>query len=58
MHVEGFRFDLAVALIRDTGFLTAIRQDPVLSHVKLIAEPWELGPDGYRLSKFPLGWSE
>ena len=58
MHVDGFRFDLAVALTRDSGFLAAIAQDPVLARVKLIAEPWDLGPDGYRLGAFPPGWSE
>lgn len=58
MHVDGFRFDLAVALTRDSGFLTAIRQDPLLARVKLIAEPWDLGPNGYRLGSFPPGWSE
>ncbi len=58
MHVDGFRFDLAAALTRDSGFLTAVRQDPLLARVKLIAEPWDLGPDGYRLGRFPAGWSE
>ena len=58
MHVDGFRFDLAAALTRESGFLAAIAQDPVLSRVKLIAEPWDLGPDGYRLGRFPPGWSE
>ncbi|MDR1368330.1 MAG: glycogen debranching protein GlgX [Candidatus Accumulibacter sp.] len=58
MHVDGFRFDLAVSLIRDSAFLAAVAQDPILSRVKLIAEPWDLGPDGYRLGRFPLGWSE
>ena len=58
MHVDGFRFDLAAALTRDSAFLAAIRQDPVLARVKLIAEPWDLGPDGYRLGRFPPGWSE
>ena len=58
MHVDGFRFDLAVALTRDSGFLAAVRQDPLLASVKLIAEPWDLGPDGYRLGGFPAGWSE
>jgi len=58
MHVDGFRFDLAVALTRDSGFLAAVRQDPLLASVKLIAEPWDLGPDGYRLGGFPPGWSE
>ncbi|MBF0393009.1 MAG: glycogen debranching protein GlgX [Alphaproteobacteria bacterium] len=65
MHVDGFRFDLAASLGREGkgfdphgGFFDAIRQDPVLSRVKLIAEPWDLGPDGYRLGGFPPGWSE
>ena len=58
MHVDGFRFDLAAALTRDSAFLAAVRQDPVLARVKLIAEPWDLGPDGYRLGRFPPGWSE
>ena len=58
MHVDGFRFDLAVALVRDSGFLAAIERDPLLSQVKLIAEPWDLGPHGYRLGAFPAGWSE
>ena len=58
MHVDGFRFDLAVALTRDSAFLAAVRQDPLLAHVKLIAEPWDLGPDGYRLGRFPPGWGE
>ena len=65
MHVDGFRFDLASALARrggevDTvgGFLAAVRQDPLLSGVKLIAEPWDLGPDGYQLGRFPAGWAE
>ncbi|GHU26230.1 glycogen operon protein GlgX homolog [Betaproteobacteria bacterium] len=58
MHVDGFRFDLAAALTRDSGFLAAIAQDPLLARVKLIAEPWDLGPDGYRLGSFPPGWSE
>ena len=58
MHVDGFRFDLAAALTRDSGFLTAVRQDPLLARVKMIAEPWDLGPDGYRLGRFPAGWSE
>ena len=58
MHVDGFRFDLAATLTRDSGFLAAIRQDPVLQQVKLIAEPWDLGPDGYRLGRFPPGWCE
>ncbi len=58
MHVDGFRFDLAAALTRDSAFLEAIGQDPLLSRVKLIAEPWDLGPDGYRLGRFPPGWRE
>jgi glycogen debranching enzyme GlgX len=58
MHVDGFRFDLATALTRDSGFLAALAQDPVLAGTKLIAEPWDLGPDGYRLGHFPPGWSE
>jgi glycogen operon protein len=65
MHVDGFRFDLAASLAREragfdggSGFLDAVRQDPILSKVKLIAEPWDLGGDGYRLGGFPPGWSE
>ncbi len=66
MHVDGFRFDLAAALARDangkvnqTGaFMTVIQQDPVLSQVKLIAEPWDLGENGYQAGQFPVGWSE
>ena len=58
MHVDGFRFDLAAALTRDSAFLPALRQDPVLQRVKLIAEPWDLGPDGYRLGRFLPGWGE
>jgi len=64
-HVDGFRFDLASSLGRDRDtfdqnavFLDAIRQDPVLSRVKLIAEPWDTGPDGYQLGNFPPGWAE
>jgi glycogen operon protein len=64
-HVDGFRFDLAVALARErdgfdpgAGLLDAIHQDPVLSRLKLIAEPWDVGPDGYRVGAFPVGWSE
>ncbi len=65
MHVDGFRFDLASALGREqngfdygAGFFDAVRQDPVLSRVKLIAEPWDLGDGGYRVGGFPPGWSE
>jgi glycogen operon protein len=64
-HVDGFRFDLATALTRDRGrvdmaspFLEAIGQDPVLSRVKLIAESWDVGPDGYQVGGFPPGWAE
>jgi len=65
MHVDGFRFDLAVSLGREhhgfdlgSGFFDAIQQDPDLSQVKLIAEPWDIGPDGYQLGRFPGGWAE
>ncbi|SFP64806.1 glycogen debranching protein GlgX [Tranquillimonas alkanivorans] len=64
-HVDGFRFDLATTLGRDREdysshavFLEAVRQDPVLSRVKLIAEPWDTGPDGYQVGNFPPGWAE
>ena len=64
-HVDGFRFDLAPALARGSdgydpvgGFLAAVGQDPVLSRVKLVAEPWDLAPGGYRLGGFPAPWSE
>ncbi len=63
--IDGFRFDLATALGRTTtGFdpaaplLTAMQQDPVLSHCRLIAEPWDIGPGGYQLGGFPPGWAE
>ena len=65
MHVDGFRFDLATVLARQSdevdtgsGFCQAALQDPVLSRVKLIAEPWDIGPDGYHVGGFPAGWSE
>jgi glycogen operon protein len=64
MHVDGFRFDLAPVLVRGyeagqaSAFFEIIQQDPVLSQVKLIAEPWDVGPDGYQLGRFPRGWSE
>ncbi|MPY92044.1 MAG: glycogen debranching protein GlgX [Acidimicrobiia bacterium] len=65
LHVDGFRFDLAPVLGRDHGrfdrgaaFFDAVYQDPVLAGAKLIAEPWDLGPDGYHVGGFPLGWSE
>jgi glycogen operon protein len=65
MHVDGFRFDLATILGREDhgfdeggGFLDSCRQDPILSTVKLIAEPWDLGPGGYQVGGFPPGWAE
>ncbi|HEY3912471.1 MAG TPA: glycogen debranching protein GlgX [Stellaceae bacterium] len=65
MHVDGFRFDLATTLARENGdygqgsaFLDAVRQDPVMTGLKLIAEPWDLGPYGYQLGNFPPGWAE
>ena len=65
MHVDGFRFDLATILAREPygfdeggGFLDSCRQDPVLSSVKLIAEPWDCGPGGYQVGRFPPGWAE
>ncbi|WP_337996091.1 glycogen debranching protein GlgX [Oleispirillum naphthae] len=65
MQVDGFRFDLATSLARapdaysqESPFLAAVRQDPVLSKIKMIAEPWDLGPNGYQLGQFPPGWSE
>ncbi len=65
MHVDGFRFDLAAALARGLheadrlgAFLDIIHQDPVLSQVKLIAEPWDLGAGGYQVGNFPVGWTE
>ncbi|HWX62637.1 glycogen debranching protein GlgX [Bradyrhizobium sp.] len=64
-HVDGFRFDLATTLARGpngfdrhSGFLTAIRQDPVLATVKLVAEPWDIGLGGYQVGAFPSQWSE
>lgn len=64
-HVDGFRFDLASTLGRDRStfdhhavFFEAVRQDPVLQRVKLIAEPWDTGPDGYQVGNFPPGWAE
>ncbi|HMF25132.1 MAG TPA: glycogen debranching protein GlgX [Pseudolabrys sp.] len=64
-HVDGFRFDLASTLGRGSKgfdsrscFFAAVRQDPVLASVKLIAEPWDLGPGGYQVGHFPPGWSE
>ena len=65
MHVDGFRFDLASALARELhevdrlgAFFDIIAQDPVLSQVKLIAEPWDLGEGGYQVGNFPAGWTE
>jgi isoamylase len=65
MHVDGFRFDLASALARELfevdrlgSFFDIIHQDPVLSQVKLIAEPWDVGPGGYQVGNFPIGWTE
>jgi isoamylase len=65
MHVDGFRFDLAAALARELhevdrlgAFFDILRQDPVLSQVKLIAEPWDLGEGGYQVGNFPVGWAE
>ncbi|MDT8435780.1 MAG: glycogen debranching protein GlgX [Gemmatimonadota bacterium] len=65
MHVDGFRFDLAPALARElfevnrlAWFFDIVQQDPVLSRVKLIAEPWDVGPGGYQVGNFPSGWAE
>ncbi len=65
MHVDGFRFDLAAALARElhdvdrlSAFFDIIHQDPVLSQVKLIAEPWDLGQGGYQVGNFPVLWTE
>ena len=65
MHVDGFRFDLASVLgrgdhgfERNGAFFTAVAQDPVLSRVKMIAEPWDIGPGGYQVGGFPRGWFE
>ncbi|GAC1651651.1 MAG: glycogen debranching protein GlgX [Gemmatimonadaceae bacterium] len=65
MHVDGFRFDLAPVLARElrdvsklSAFFDIIQQDPVLSRVKLIAEPWDIGPGGYQVGNFPVRWAE
>jgi pullulanase/glycogen debranching enzyme len=65
MHVDGFRFDLAAALAREFhevdrlgAFFDIIHQDPTISQVKLIAEPWDLGEGGYQVGHFPVGWTE
>ncbi|PTY35718.1 glycogen debranching enzyme GlgX [Saccharospirillum sp. MSK14-1] len=64
-HIDGFRFDLAASLGRDAdafssqaSFFKVAQQDPALAGCKLIAEPWDLGPDGYRAGQFPAGWVE
>ncbi|WP_374949206.1 glycogen debranching protein GlgX [Mucilaginibacter sp.] len=65
MHVDGFRFDLASTLARElhevnrlSAFFDIIHQDPTISQVKLIAEPWDVGEGGYQVGKFPSGWAE
>jgi isoamylase len=65
MHVDGFRFDLASTLAREfydvdrlSAFFDLVQQDPVVSQVKLIAEPWDVGPGGYQVGKFPPQWTE
>jgi isoamylase len=65
MHVDGFRFDLATSLVRNangvdmhSAFISAIGQDPILRDVILIAEPWDVGPDGYRVGAWPAPWAE
>ena len=65
MHVDGFRFDLAPALLRSShggarasAFLEVVHQDPIVSQVKLIAEPWDVGEGGYHVGNFPIGWCE
>jgi glycogen operon protein len=65
MHVDGFRFDLASALARElhavdrlSAFFDILHQDPLLSQVKLIAEPWDVGEGGYQVGNFPVGWAE
>ena len=65
MHVDGFRFDLAAALAREfydvdrlSTFFELVQQDPVVSQVKLIAEPWDIGPGGYQVGNFPPQWTE
>ncbi|USD43505.1 glycogen debranching protein GlgX [Vibrio sp. SCSIO 43135] len=64
-HIDGFRFDLAATLGRngdhfsqDAAFFRAIAQDPILKDIKLIAEPWDIGPNGYQVGNFPFGWNE
>lgn len=65
MHVDGFRFDLAATLAREfydvdklSSFFDMVQQDPIVSRVKLIAEPWDLGPGGYQVGNFPPQWTE
>ena len=65
MHVDGFRFDLASTLARElyavdrlSAFFDLVQQDPVVSQVKLIAEPWDVGEGGYQVGNFPPQWSE
>src|SRR3954469_24670940 len=65
MHIDGFRFDLAATLARElhdvdklSSFFELIQQDPVISQVKLIAEPWDIGEGGYQVGNFPPLWSE
>jgi isoamylase len=65
LHIDGFRFDLGTILAREiygfdeqSGFLKAVDQDPILTSVKLIAEPWDCGPGGYQVGGFPPGWAE
>jgi glycogen operon protein len=65
MHVDGFRFDLASTLARElhavdrlSAFFDILHQDPILSQVKLIAEPWDVGEGGYQVGNFPVGWAE
>ena len=65
MHVDGFRFDLAATLAREfydvdrlSSFFDLVQQDPVVSQVKLIAEPWDVGPGGYQVGNFPPQWTE
>jgi isoamylase len=65
MHVDGFRFDLAATLAREfyevdklSAFFELVQQDPIVSQVKLIAEPWDIGPGGYQVGNFPPQWTE
>ena len=65
MHVDGFRFDLAPVLARElydvdklSAFFDIMQQDPTLARVKLIAEPWDVGPGGYQVGNFPVRWTE